>query len=87
MTVFKGGAAIKAFLEEFGACPRISLGVDDQQTGRPQLEFQKTDTDGNYPAIVSATEWLSGSWPDRHSFRRLCVAENSDHSACAPIRL
>jgi hypothetical protein len=68
-----------------GACPRISLDTVDQQTECPQSEFQKTNTGGGYPAIVSATEWLSGSWPDRHSFKRLCVAENSDHSACAPF--
>ena len=38
----------------------------------------------SHPAIASATSWLSGPWPDRHSFNRLCVAENNDHSACAP---
>jgi hypothetical protein len=45
----------------------------------------KTTTGSDYPAIASATAWLSGPRPDRHSFNRLCVAENNDHSALTPF--
>jgi hypothetical protein len=49
------------------------------------VTVDKKRTRLSYPAITSATAWPSGSWPDRHSLSRLCVAENNDHSACAPF--